>query len=91
MQQSGQPDVLPMGRDEGDKASSWHEPPLRHKPSVAKMTYTGMAYVVSVSNIILSLSFYALKGKEEIINFYVKLDSEVLSSFAKFILTKFLI
>ncbi|XP_054282577.1 inactive rhomboid protein 1-like isoform X1 [Macrosteles quadrilineatus] len=34
------------GKDEGEDAPKWTEPPVRRKPSVAKMTFKGMALVV---------------------------------------------
>ncbi|XP_075231364.1 rhomboid-5 isoform X2 [Lycorma delicatula] len=42
---STQPDVLPPGRDENDVSRS--DAHLRRKPSVAKMTFSGVAYVVA--------------------------------------------
>lgn len=37
------------GREEVEGSPRWAEPPVRRKPSVAKMTFSGMAYVVAVS------------------------------------------
>ncbi|XP_039290855.1 inactive rhomboid protein 1 isoform X2 [Nilaparvata lugens] len=44
---SAQPDVLPTGRDELDSSSRAESAQLRRKPSVAKMTFSGVAYVVA--------------------------------------------
>lgn len=51
-----QPDVLPPGRDEGDATRS--DAHLRRKPSVAKMTFSGVAYVVAVSIFYYLSSFF---------------------------------
>lgn len=41
------PDVLPAGRPDPSAAPRWAEPPGRRKESVARMTFGGLAYVVS--------------------------------------------
>ncbi|XP_034247424.1 inactive rhomboid protein 1 isoform X2 [Thrips palmi] len=42
------PDVLPQsGTQDVTDAARWEEPPVRRKESVAKMTFSGVAYVVS--------------------------------------------
>ncbi|XP_049772143.1 inactive rhomboid protein 1 [Schistocerca cancellata] len=43
----GAPDVLPAGRPDGGVVPRWAEPPGRRKQSVATMTYSGLAYVIS--------------------------------------------
>ena len=47
-----QADMVSSERDEHDTSPRWAAPPLIRKPSVAKMTFSGMAYIVAVSMVI---------------------------------------